>query len=137
MPDLEVIFSDGYNGAKGPPPVDSLDYESHFFTLIAILMHPFSHGSVHVNGTNPIGKPVINPNYLSKSYDLEAIIQATNFSRRIAETPALRHKWQEEYEPGTAVQTDTQWESSRATRRFPFGIPLALALCCHRAIEVS
>lgn len=110
VPEVEVIFSDGYTGVKGPPSVGSPNYDSHFFTLISVIMHPFSRGSVHVNSTNPAGKPVIDPNYLSKSYDVEAITQATKFSRKIAETPALRYTWQEEYEPGMAVQTDAQWE---------------------------
>lgn len=111
VPELEVIFSDGYTGVRGPPPVGAADYDSHFFTLIAVVMHPFSRGSTHINASTPAGKPIINPNYLSKPYDLRAIVEATKYARRIAQTDALKGFWTEEYEPGlAAVNTDAEWE---------------------------
>ena len=112
VPELEVIFSDGYTGVRGPPNADRPDYDSHYFTLIGVVMHPFSRGSTHINATTPAGKPVINPNYLSKPYDLRAITEASKFSRRIAQTEALRDFWTEEYEPGLdAMNTEAEWEA--------------------------
>lgn len=111
VPELEVIFSDGYTGVKGPPAANSSNYDAHFFTLIAVVMHPFSRGTVHINASDPTGKPIINPKYASVPYDLRAIVEATRLSRKIALSPGLVETWTEEYEPGFGVTTsDTAWE---------------------------
>lgn len=111
VPELEVIFSDGYTGVKGPPAANASDYDAHFFTLIAVVMHPFSRGTVHINTSDPTGKPVINPAYASVPYDLHAIVEATKLSRQFALSPGLVETWTEEYEPGFDVTTsDTAWE---------------------------
>ncbi|KAK4993384.1 hypothetical protein LTR66_006019 [Elasticomyces elasticus] len=109
VPQLEVIFSDGYTGVKGYPAKTSDLYGKEFFTLIAGIQHPFSRGSVHINSSNPAGKPVINPNYLGCEYDLQAAIAATKFNRKIASTAPLKDAWIDEYEPGSAVGTEAQW----------------------------
>lgn len=109
VPELEVIFSDGYTGVRGVPAV--ANHTTRFFTLIAVVQHPFSRGSIHLNATSPSSKPVIDPNYLSKSYDLQAAKEAAKYTRRVANTPALRKFWAAEYEPSPgAVQTDADWE---------------------------
>lgn len=111
VPELEVIFSDGYTGVKGPPPVTSPNYDTNYLTLIAVLMHPLSRGTVHINASNPTGKPIINPNYLSNPYDLRAAIEATKYSRKIAQRPGLVEVWSDEYEPGFNLTTsDAAWE---------------------------
>lgn len=111
IPEVEVIFSDGYTGVKGAPPAGSVDFDSHFFTLIAVIQHPFSKGSVHINASDPTGKPIINPNYVSNPYDLRAIVEATKFSRRIAQSAGLSEAWSDEYEPGFDVTTsEAAWE---------------------------
>jgi choline dehydrogenase-like flavoprotein len=110
VPELEVIFSDGYTGVRGVPAV--ANHTTRFFSLIAVVQHPFSRGSIHINATSPDGKPVIDPNYLSKPYDLQAAKEAAKYNRRIAQTPELRKFWVAEYEPGLdVVQTDEQWLS--------------------------
>lgn len=108
VPELEVIFSDGYTGVRGvPSPANS---STRFFTLIAVVQHPFARGSVHLNASSPDGKPVIDPNYLSNAYDLHAAAQAAQYTRRIAETPSLRKFWRAPYEPASGqVQSDEDW----------------------------
>lgn len=111
VPSLEIILSDGYTGVKGPPAATAPNYDAHFFTFIAVVMHPLSRGTVHINSSDPTGKPVINPNYVSNPYDLRAITEATKYSRKIALTPGMVETWTDEYEPGLdAVQTDAAWE---------------------------
>lgn len=111
VPSLEIILSDGYTGVKGPPAPTSPNYDAHFFTLIAVIMHPLSRGTVHINASDPTGKPVINPNYASNPYDLRAITEAARYSRKIALSPGMAETWTDEYEPGLeAVQTEAAWE---------------------------
>lgn len=111
VPQLETIFSDGYTGTKGYPLNTSSEYGIQTFSLISAIQHPFSRGSVHINSTSLAAKPVINPNYLSHEYDLQALITAAKHNRRIAETYPLRQAWVSEYEPGLDnVTTDADWK---------------------------
>ncbi|GJC87226.1 dehydrogenase citC [Colletotrichum liriopes] len=111
IPQLEVIFSDGYTGVKGYPASTSPLFGKGFFTLIAAIMHPMSRGSIHINPSNTTGKPIINPNYFAHEHDLEAAIQAIKYCRKIAQTEPMRSTWESEYEPGLdVVQTDEQWK---------------------------
>ncbi|KAK5656421.1 hypothetical protein OQA88_4802 [Cercophora sp. LCS_1] len=110
VPQVEVIFSDGYTGVKGYPAVGSALHGKGFFTLIAGLMHPLSSGSVHVDPTNPLGKPLIDPKYLDNEYDVQAMVELAKFGRRLALSEPLKSTWTSEYEPGLdKVQTDAEW----------------------------
>ncbi|KAF5987491.1 alcohol oxidase [Fusarium bulbicola] len=108
VPQVEVIFSDGYTGVKGYPAATSPLFGKGFVTLIGVVVHPLSRGSVHINPSDPAGKPTINPNYLSNSHDVEAVLQTVKYNRKIANTEPMRSIWEDEYEPGLDVKTDEQ-----------------------------
>lgn len=110
VPSLESFFSDGYSGAAPAPASGTPLYDAHFFTIFSVVMHPLARGSVHINPSEPGGKPVIDPKYLSNSYDRRAIIEAAKYNRKIASAPSLRNSWTEEYDPGLDTTTDAQWE---------------------------
>ncbi|KAK1850770.1 choline dehydrogenase [Colletotrichum chrysophilum] len=111
IPQLEVIFSDGYTGVQGYPASTSPLFGKGFFTLIAAIMHPMSRGNIHINPADTTGKPIINPNYFAHEHDLEAAIQAIKYCRKIATTEPMASIWESEYEPGLdVVQTDEQWK---------------------------
>ena len=110
VPQVEVLFSDGYFGSKGYPLANSSLYGQQFFAMIAAVEHPFSRGSTHINSSSITAKPVFNPNYLSNVYDLQAIKEAAKYLRKIAQTPPLSYIWTDEYEPGlNVVKTDEDW----------------------------
>lgn len=114
VPQVEVIFSDGYTGVKGYPQPGSPLYGKGFFTLIAVIMHPLSRGSVHIQSSNLDSAPAINPNYLSNEYDVRAVMSAIKYVRRIANTSPMSSLWEAEYEPGLAAvpdapDNDAQW----------------------------
>ncbi|GAB1315566.1 hypothetical protein MFIFM68171_05776 [Madurella fahalii] len=113
VPQLEVIFSDGYTGVKGYPQPGTPLYGKGFFTLIAAVMHPLSRGSVHIQSSNLNDQPKINPNYLSNEYDIRAAVEAIKYVRKIANTNPLSSLWVAEYEPGLAAvpenDNDAQW----------------------------
>jgi choline dehydrogenase-like flavoprotein len=110
VPQLEVIFSDGYTGLKGYPAANSSLFGIGTFALIGVVQHPLSKGNVHIGSRNIIDKPLINPNYLSHPYDLQAATNLAKFLRTIASSKPMSDIWTEEYEPGKAVQTDADWE---------------------------
>jgi len=111
VPQVEVIFSDGYTGLQGYPPPTSPLHGMHTFTLIGVVQHPLSRGSVHITSRNTSQPPAIDPHYLSHPYDLSATTALARFLRTVAQTPPLRATWHTEYEPGVAVHTDAHWEA--------------------------
>ncbi|KAM0247762.1 hypothetical protein ACHAQJ_009723 [Trichoderma viride] len=108
-PQVEVIFSDGYTGVKGYPAIDSPLYGKGFFTLIGVVMHPLSRGTIHITSADVDIKPQIDPQYLSNEYDVQAAIEAVKYCRKIANSAPLSSAWVTEFEPGMAVQTDEDW----------------------------
>lgn len=115
VPQVEVIFSDGYTGGtKGYPAATSPLFGKSFFTLITAIMHPFSRGSVHISSADIDVRPVLDPKYLSNEYDVQAAIAAIRYARKIANTSPLRDLWVAEYEPGLeAVPEDNNEEQYR------------------------
>lgn len=111
VPHVEVIFSDGYTGLRGYPPMTSPLHGMATFTLIGVVQHPLSKGSVHITSCNLSEPPAIDPQYLSHPYDLAAATALARFLRTVAQTPPLRATWHTEYEPGAAVATDAHWEA--------------------------
>ena len=110
VPQAEVLFSDGYLGAKGYPVANSSLYGSSFFALIGVLQHPLSRGSSHITSANFTTKPSFDPNYLNSSYDLHGVAHIAQFLRTIAQTPPMSYAWTAEYEPGLdLVNTDDDW----------------------------
>ncbi|KAK0701305.1 hypothetical protein B0H67DRAFT_547543 [Lasiosphaeris hirsuta] len=114
IPQLEVIFSDGYTGVKGYPAPGTPLYGKGFFSLIAAVMHPLSRGSVHIHSSNLTVPPTINPNYLSNEHDIQAAVEAVKYTRKIANTAPMSSLWTAEYEPGAAAvpetgNNDAQW----------------------------
>lgn len=109
VPQLEVIFSDGYTGVKGYPTAEDELFGESFFTLICGLMHPLSRGSVHIASSDIEDMPLINPNYLAHEHDIQGLVEAVKFARKIAHTRPLKDLWVSEYEPGLdKVQTDEE-----------------------------
>ena len=48
-------------------------------------VHPLSRGSVHIQSSNPLTLPQINPNYLQKSYDLKALRAIVKFGKALSQ----------------------------------------------------
>ncbi|GME25571.1 putative alcohol oxidase protein [Neofusicoccum parvum] len=135
VPSFEIIFSDGFTGAKGYPARNSTLYGQGFFTLIGALQHTFSRGAVHVNASDVSGPPVIDPRYFSAAYDKAALIAMARHLRDVAHTPPLRDLWVAEYEPGEAAvplgSGDAEWEAyvdvAAATVYHPMGTAAMMA----------
>jgi choline dehydrogenase-like flavoprotein len=123
-PDIEVIFSDGYISIRGYPANGTAGYGKQYATLLAGVMHPFARGTVHINGSDPATKPLIDPRYMSTPYDLEATKQALMYTRKMANTAPYPDVWVKEFDPGNAVQTDAQFEKYVRDNVFTFYHPL-------------
>ncbi|KAH7012441.1 choline dehydrogenase [Microdochium trichocladiopsis] len=117
VPSIEMIYeanfvgSFGYTGGK-------------FITLIATVMQPFSRGSVHIDPSDPRGKPIIDPKFMSNKYDHEGLVEAAKFSRRIAHSEPIKSTWVAETEPGEDIQTDEDWRAYAKTAMGSFYHPV-------------
>ena len=83
-----------------PSPVD---YPGNYFSLLAVLEHPFSRGSVHITSPDPTVHPAIDPNYLSHPLDLHVVSQILLHLQQVARTPPLSTHLKDNgraYQPG-------------------------------------
>ncbi|KAG5743589.1 hypothetical protein H9Q70_013701 [Fusarium xylarioides] len=103
IPQLELLLEANYVGAQGYPGTSP-----NFITIFSSIMHPMSCGSVHINGQDVKGKPIIDLNCLNNKYDIQALIEGARFARKVAETEPLRSVWAAEFEPGLGKRTDAQ-----------------------------
>lgn len=113
IPQIEMIFTSRYFGNKGYPPVGSPLNGKGFMAIIVGLMHPLATGSVHIDPANAtLGSPIIDPKFLNNEYDIQGLIHALKFARKIFQTEPLKSVVVSEYEPGLdAVKTDAEWRA--------------------------
>lgn len=75
----------------------------HFFTLLGVLEHPFSRGTVHLVSPDPAVPPAIDPRYLSHPLDLALLRTIALHLKTIATTKPLSSLLQGDgtvYQPG-------------------------------------
>jgi choline dehydrogenase-like flavoprotein len=99
-------------------------YGKQYATLLAGVQHPLARGSVHINGSDHVNKPSVDPRYLGMPYDLEALLSAAKYTRKMAKTAPFKDVWVSEYNPGMNTQTDAEWETYMRNNVFTFYHPL-------------
>ncbi|CUA69310.1 hypothetical protein RSOLAG22IIIB_08434 [Rhizoctonia solani] len=121
---VEIIPYPGYAGIGTPKANTS------YLTFFAAVEHPFSRGNVHLNSSNPLVPPQIDPNYLSKSIgepsyiwhflvpaysdfstlfelqDLEILVRSVKFVQRLSETEPLASIIALRQEPAPEIASD-------------------------------
>ena len=68
---------------------DPTTYPGNYFSMLAVLEHPFSRGSVHIVSSDPTVYPSVDPNYFSHPLDLFVISQAMLHIQQVARTKPL------------------------------------------------
>ncbi|CAE6446915.1 unnamed protein product [Rhizoctonia solani] len=97
---VEIIPYPGYAGIGTPKA------NASYLTFFAAVEHPFSRGNVHLNSSNPLVPPQIDPNYLSKSIDLEILVRSVKFIQRLSETEPLASMIALRQEPAPEIASD-------------------------------
>lgn len=72
------------------------------------LLKPLSRGTISINSTNVLAPPVVDYNTLSDPTDLEILIAALRFNRRMMQTEPMQELEPVEFSPGANVTTDEQ-----------------------------
>ncbi|HZX15731.1 MAG TPA: GMC family oxidoreductase N-terminal domain-containing protein [Pseudomonas sp.] len=76
------------------------------FTASVCNLRPYSRGKVEIRSLNSAETPLIQPNYLSDTRDLQVAADAIRLTRRIVAAPALAPFRPEEYKPGPSCQSE-------------------------------
>ncbi|KIW61712.1 hypothetical protein PV05_01802 [Exophiala xenobiotica] len=74
------------------------------------IQHPFSHGQISINSSNPMDYPVINPNYLTHPADIHILREGIKIARRLGEAEPLSSSMTKEVWPGSDVSSDDEWD---------------------------
>jgi len=82
IPVVEILFGPGGYPASKPGAT--------YLAIYAALVHPFSTGTVHLNSSNPLVQPIINPNYYAEEVDRRIMRQAIKFLDKIANSAPLK-----------------------------------------------
>jgi choline dehydrogenase len=101
-PDLQISFVhvpfDIIIGQNNPNAV----------SIIPGVVRPLSRGWVRLASSNPLDKPLVNPNYLAEKSDLDRLVKSVKIAREIFATQTFSSWVAEELLPGPDVKTDDQ-----------------------------
>ncbi|KAI2465846.1 putative GMC oxidoreductase [Annulohypoxylon bovei var. microspora] len=73
-----------------PSQIFGLGTDGFYASIVAVLNHPFSRGSVHIQSTDPRSPPVVDPRAMSHPLDLELHARHVLLLEKIRDTPPLR-----------------------------------------------
>ncbi|MCW5711177.1 GMC family oxidoreductase N-terminal domain-containing protein [Shinella sp.] len=68
--------------------------------------HPTSRGQLAIRSADPFAAPEIQPNYLSTEEDVQELLEAAHFLRRLSRTGPMREIIEEEIRPGAGILDD-------------------------------
>lgn len=106
-PDLQLYFSP-VSYTKAPPGKRPLMSPDPFSGILmgAQPCRPTSRGHITIRSPDMNDPPAIHPNYLSTNKDVEDILAAAHFVRRLSDAPGLSEIIDAELKPGPDVQSD-------------------------------
>lgn len=116
LPDIQLHFMPmGYRFAESAIEV----LPTPAIMAVPNVNRPESRGEVRLSLADPLGAPVVAPRLLESPNDIRRMIAACRRIREIFATPAFAGIADSELFPGSAVQTDAQWEEVLRRRVSP------------------
>ncbi|KAI0278556.1 GMC oxidoreductase [Russula aff. rugulosa BPL654] len=79
-----------------------------YISLVSILNHPWSRGTIHAVSSDPSVPPAMDPHYYEDEFDMQTMVELTKFVRRLGKTSPLADIIAREHNPGPEVQTDEE-----------------------------
>jgi choline dehydrogenase-like flavoprotein len=101
-PDLQPLFF------HLPLYADWMEGPPDGFTIMAGLIRPASRGSLRLASADPVAAPLIDPAYLTRAVDMEAMVAAIELCRETGRQAALAEWRHTELYPGEDVRTPAQ-----------------------------
>ncbi|CAE6538799.1 unnamed protein product [Rhizoctonia solani] len=99
---VEVILKSSYAGPVNGVPKANTTYMSIFMAG----QHPFARGYIHINSSNPLAPPQIDPKYFSKSIDMQTLVHSIKFAEKLAKTEPLASMIATRQDPAPEVTSD-------------------------------
>ncbi|GAB1525248.1 hypothetical protein RhiTH_008406 [Rhizoctonia solani] len=101
---VEVILHPGkHTRYFGPGPAKP---NTSYISIIMCIQHPFSRGNIHLNTSDPLSPPAIDPNYLSKQIDQSILVESVKFADKIAKTEPLAAMLVGRQDPSADIKSD-------------------------------
>ncbi|KDR78169.1 hypothetical protein GALMADRAFT_1304439 [Galerina marginata CBS 339.88] len=101
VPDCQLVVMPGFFSSKLTPELGK-----RYVTPIAILNHPISRGSIHVESIDPFVHPKIDPRYIENNIDLEILLQHVKFIRSLRDVEPWKSGILREVLPGPGCDSD-------------------------------
>jgi choline dehydrogenase len=73
-------------------------------TVLVTLIYPKSRGTLRLASADPTAAPLIDPNYLAETSDLDVLAEGSEMTRAIMADPAFHGHIKEEIHPGAGVR---------------------------------
>lgn len=77
--------------------------DGNYITIVAMLMRPFSRGSVHLASADAAAQPRVDPRYLSHPMDMEMLAHAVLYAEKVASTEPLAGMLKQQAKGGRRV----------------------------------
>ncbi|OLB81960.1 MAG: glucose-methanol-choline oxidoreductase [Actinobacteria bacterium 13_2_20CM_2_71_6] len=109
-PDLQIAFVH--------VPFDIIVGQQHpnAVSILPGVVRPQSRGWIRLADADPFTKPLVNPNYLGDSADLDRLVQGVKLARDIFATSTFTAVLKDELLPGPDVRTDAELREFVRTR---------------------
>ncbi|KAH8660866.1 alcohol oxidase [Tricladium varicosporioides] len=105
-------------------------------TAIPVLQKPLSRGTVHLNSTDPLGPPIIDPKVFSNPIDMDIMTSMFKYVRKWMAAPSQASLGPVEIVPGSAVVSDA--DIVGAIRQFSTpSIGHALGTCAMMPLDMG
>ncbi|KAJ7841204.1 GMC oxidoreductase [Mycena olivaceomarginata] len=101
LPDLEIIAFPGYFTTITAPEAGK-----NYVSILSVLNHPLSRGTIHARSNDPLDHPEIDPAYFENDSDLENLVQHIKYIRSMTDTEPWKSGVVREIDPGPDYQTD-------------------------------
>ncbi|KAF7345021.1 GMC oxidoreductase [Mycena venus] len=74
--------------------------QKSYITILSVLNHPLSRGTIHAKSGDPFDLPSIDPHYFEKDFDLEILVQHIKYVRTMVDAEPLKSSVIREVDPG-------------------------------------
>ena len=71
-------------------------------------LRPLSRGRLGLHSADPLAAPLIDPNYMAESEDVEQLVRGVHLVRKILEQPAFAQHHDVEMTPGPELKNDDE-----------------------------
>ncbi|MEE4250892.1 MAG: choline dehydrogenase [Alcanivoracaceae bacterium] len=104
IPDLQLHFGPMLYADHGRDMKTAMS--GYGYIVMIYGLRPLSRGRIGLHSADPFAAPLIDPDYMAESADVEQLVRGVHLVRRILAQPAFAPHHEVEMSPGPALQND-------------------------------